>query len=350
MRLDRSGRDSRLSAIGGLIPARRAEHQCGSAGCVASCMLDTSMGHAHGASSAHHHDHHHHAPPDGSVGRAFAIATGLNVSFVAVEAVFGVLTNSTALLADAAHNVGDVLGLVMAWVASAMARRKPSSQRTYGLRKTTVLAALANAVLLLVAVGGVSWEALMRFATPQPIPGKTVLIVAAIGVVINGASAVLFARGAHDDANLRGAFLHLLADAAVSVGVVFVGAVLLLYPTWLWLDPLVSLVISAVVAWGTWRLLRTALHLSLDGVPQQVDITAIRACLERLPGVTAVHDLHVWAMSTSETALTAHLVVDERTVLDLAGQAGRQLEEHFGIAHCTIQLDTPSQAEDCHVC
>jgi cobalt-zinc-cadmium efflux system protein len=204
--------------------------------------------------------------------------------------------------------------------------------------------------LLLVAVGGVSWEALRRFATPEPIPGLTVLVVAAIGVAINGASAALFLRGAHSDANLRGAFLHLLADAAVSVGVVLVGLALLFYPDWLWLDPLVSLVISGVVAWGTWGLLRTAIHLTLDGVPRQLDLSKIRVCLEQLPGVTAVHDLHVWAISTSETALTAHLVVAEQTPLGLAGRASRELQERFGIAHSTIQLDSPTDAQDCHSC
>lgn len=272
------------------------------------------------------------------------------MAFVGVEATFGVISNSTALLADAAHNLSDVLGLGLAWGASAMARRPPSARRTYGLRKTTVLAALANGMLLLAAVGAVTWESVQRFSSPQAIPGRLVLAVALVGVVINALSAALFIGRAATDVNVRGAVVHLLADAAVSLGVVFVGALLMFEPTWVWLDPAVSLVIAAAVAAATWRLLRDALHLSLDGVPPGIDVDEVLRALHELPGVVAVHDLHVWALSTSETALTAHLVVDATAPAQLTSLANRTLAQSFGIEHSTLQLDTPAQAADCRRC
>lgn len=272
------------------------------------------------------------------------------MAFVVVEAVYGVLSHSTALLADAAHNLSDVLGLGLAWGASAMARRRPSSRHTYGLRKTTVLAALANGMLLLTALGGVAWEAIQRFSEQTAIPGKTVMAVALVGVLINGVSAALFVSRAKTDVNVRGALVHLLTDAAVSVGVVVVGAVLILRPNWLWLDPAVSLAISAIVAVATWQLLRDAVHLSLDGVPPGIDVSQVLGALEALPGVVAVHDLHIWALSTSETALTAHLVIDTSAPPELAAMASQTLDHGFGIEHSTLQLDTPEQAADCHSC
>jgi cobalt-zinc-cadmium efflux system protein len=260
--------------------------------------------------------------------------------------VFGVVAHSTALLADAAHNLGDVLGLAMAWGASTLARRVPSNIHTYGLRRSTVLAALANAVLLLAAVGGVAWEAIQRLQSPGEPHSGTMMAVATVGVVVNGASALLFRRRGEGDANVRAAFLHLAADAAVSAGVVIAGAVL--WKTgWRWVDPVTSLVVSGVVLLGTWGLLRNALHLALDGVPKHIELDKVRAFLVALPGVDAVHDLHVWAMSTTEVALTAHLVM-EWTACPPAFLDGleHELEEAFGIAHVTVQIE-PSANHAC---
>ncbi len=312
-------------------------------------LHDHSFGQGHGG-HGHAHGGHGHGHEHAVTGRTFALATALNVGFVVVEAAYGVIAHSTALLADAAHNLSDVLGLGLAWGAAAMARRKPTSRHTYGWKKTTVLAAVANAMLLLVALGGVAWEAVGRFTEARPIAGSTVLTVAAIGVVINGLSAALFMRGADKDANVRGAYLHLVADAAVSVGVVVVGAILIWQPTWLWLDPAVSLAISVVVAFGTWQLLSESLNLSVDGVPEGIDLSQVRETLEALPGVVAVHDLHVWAMSTSETALTAHLVVAEGAPRGLTARAQQALSATYGIRHSTLQVDTPEQAQGCQSC
>jgi cobalt-zinc-cadmium efflux system protein len=291
------------------------------------------------------HDHQPPAP-SGDLGRAFAVGIGLNLAFVVIEAVFGVLAHSTALLADAAHNLSDVLGLVMAWGASSLARRAPSSLHTYGFRRSTVLAALANAVLLLAAVGAVAWEAIGRFRTPSAPEGATMMWVAAVGVLVNGVSALLFRKGSKTDANVRGAFLHLAADAAVSAGVVVAGAVV--WRTgWAWIDPLTSLVVSGVVLVGTWGLLRDSLHLAMDGVPRSIDLEKVRAFLLALPGVERVHDLHVWAMSTTEIALTAHLVVPwTECPPSFLGELEHELQEHFGIAHVTVQLE-PSAGSPC---
>jgi cobalt-zinc-cadmium efflux system protein len=254
------------------------------------------------------HAHPHSAagqPAD--FGRAFAVGIALNLAFVALEGAFGVVAHSTALLADAAHNLSDVLGLAMAWGASTLARRAPSDLHTYGFRRSTVLAALANAVVLLAAVGAVAWEAVGRFGAPSEPHGTTMMWVASAGVVINGVSALFFRKGSEGDANIRGAFLHLVADAAVSAGVVVAGVVL--WRTgWKWVDPVTSLLVSAIVLVGTWGLLRHALHLAMDGVPRNIALEEVRAFLLGLPKVNAVHDLHVWAMSTTEIALTAHLV------------------------------------------
>jgi cobalt-zinc-cadmium efflux system protein len=285
--------------------------------------------------------HEHDRAPLGknALGRAFLLGIGLNVAFVALEAVFGVIAHSTALLADAAHNLSDVLGLAIAWGASALARRAPSTLHTYGFRRSTVLAALANAVLLLAAVGAVAWEAIGRFHTPTEPHGTTMMWVAAAGVVVNGVSALLFRSGSKGDVNVRGAFLHLVADAAVSAGVVVAGAVL--WRTgWVWIDPATSLLVSAVVLFGTWGLLRDALHLAMDGVPRNIDLEKVRAFLAGLPDVEAVHDLHVWAMSTTEIALTAHLVMPWRDCPPaFLGGLEHELEERFGIAHTTVQID-----------
>lgn len=283
------------------------------------------------------------------MGTAFVVSIALNLVFVVVEGVFGVVANSTALLADAAHNLSDVMGLAMAFGATLLARRPPSARHTFGFRRSTILAALGNAILLVFAVGGVAWEAIARFNTPAVPEGPTMMAVAAVGIVVNTVSALLLRRGQKDDANVRGAFLHLVADALVSVGVVVAGAIV--WQTgWQVVDPITSLVISVVVLWGTWSLLKDAVHLSMDGVPNNVDLAAVTAFLSRQPGVQSVHDVHVWAMSTAEVALTAHLVMPwcAEPPAFMAG-LHEELEEHFGIAHSTVQID-PIEGMDCGRC
>lgn len=265
-----------------------------------------------------------------------------------VEFVYGAIAGSTALVADAAHNLGDVLGLLLAWGASWLHQRGASSTLTYGFRKSTVLASLTNSVLLVFTVGAVMWEALGRFDEPRLVDGQIVLWVAALGVVVNAGSAVLFFGGAKGDLNMRGAYLHLIADATVSLAVVFSGVVIMLRPAWAWVDPVTSIGVSVVVLWSAWKLLREALHLSLDGVPVHLDAEAVRATLAGMHGVKTVADLHVWAMSTSETALTAHLVVDERATASLAHDAGVKVREIYGIGHTTIQIDAGAPEECAH--
>ena len=303
---------------------------------------DPHHGHAHG----HGHHGHSHAPAD--FGSAFAIGAGLNILFVAVEAGAGLWTGSLALLADAGHNLSDVLSLLLAWAAAAMARRAPTLRRTYGLRKGTILASLANAGLLLVAVGMIVWEAIRRFGSPDPVQPGPVMAVAAIGVVINTATALMFMRG-HHDLNVRGAFLHMAADAAVSLGVVAAGAVIF-FTGWLWIDPAVSLVIALVIVIGTWSLLRDSLDLALDAAPRGVDPEAVKAWLAGRPGVTEVHDLHIWAMSTTETALTAHLVrPDNRDCDAFLHEVAHGLEQRFRIGHPTLQVETGEGGHACHL-
>lgn len=296
----------------------------------------------------HEHDHgHDHTNVPDAIGKAFAVGVGLNTTFVVVESIFGALAHSTALLADAAHNASDVVGLLFAWGATAMARSKPSARRTYGLRRSTILAALANAVLLLVAVGGVAWEAIGRFRDPAPVEGKTVIIVAACGVAINTISALLFMKGSKRDANMKGAFLHLAADAAVSFAVVIAGVVI--WGTGLpWIDSLTSLLVSVIVLAGTWSLLRDATGLALDTVPNHIDPDAVRAHLAALPDVEEVHDLHIWALSTTETALTVHLAMrwtpcPPPFLTTLAGD----LRQRFEIHHVTVQIEPIEAREQC---
>ncbi len=288
-----------------------------------------------------HHDHHHHAhgPASDRYGRAFAIGIGLNVGFVVVEAAFGLVANSMALLADAGHNLSDVLGLVLAWGASALSKRQPTARFTYGLRSSSILAALANALLLLVAVGGIVWEAVLRLGSPEPVSGTIVMVVAGIGILVNTATALLFVRGQQHDINIRGAFLHMAADAAISLGVVGAG-VALMWTGWLWLDPVVSLVIAAVIVWATWSLLRESLDLALHAVPRNVDAQAVRRYIASLPGVASHHDLHIWPLSTTETALTCHLVMPSGHPGDgFLRSAARELEEAHGISHATFQIE-----------
>jgi cobalt-zinc-cadmium efflux system protein len=293
--------------------------------------------HAHGG----HGSGHVHAPA--SFGTAFAVGIALNLTFVAVEFVYGVLANSMALVADAGHNLSDVLSLAIAWIASVLARRPPSSRLTYGLGGSSIVAALFNAVLLLVAVGAIAWEAILRLFHPEPVASGTVMIVAAVGIVINGATAWLFASGRKGDLNIRGAFLHMVADAAVSAGVVVAAAVILM-TGWLWLDPLTSLVVVGLIVWGTWGLLRDSLAMSVSAVPAAIDPQAVRRYLESRPGVAAVHDLHIWPMSTTETALTAHLVLPAGHPGDeFLMQATTELKRRFGIGHTTLQIEVSAE-------
>ncbi len=292
-----------------------------------------------------HHHNHNHSPSD--YNRAFAIGVALNVIYIVVEATYGFLAGSLALLADAGHNLSDVLGLLLAWGANYLVQRKPTQRHTYGWRKSTILAALTNAIILLVAMGGIAWEAVRRFSDPSPVAGKTVIIVAAIGVVINTATALLFLSGRKTDLNIRGAFLHMAADAGVSAGVVLAGVVILA-TGWPWIDPVVSLTITAIILVGTWGLLRDSFNLALDAVPAGIDPEAVKTYLSDLPGVTGVHDLHIWAMSTSETALTVHLVKpDARDDDTLIEQAGRELHDRFGIEHITIQWERRPELDHC---
>ena len=263
----------------------------------------------------------------------------LNLALVVAQAVYGVLANSVALLADAAHNLSDVLGLLLAWGATILAKRLPTRRFTYGLRGSSILAALANGAFLLLATGGIAWEAVQRFAHPEPVAGITVIVVAALGIAVNTATALLFMSERKGDLNIRGAFLHMTADAIVSLGVVLAG-IGIVYTGWLWLDPVTSLVISVVIVAGTWGLLRDSVRLALQAVPEGIEIERVRAYLAGVPGVTEVHDLHVWGMSTTDTALTAHLVMPQGHPGDafLAGIT-EHLHKQFRIAHATIQVE-----------
>jgi cobalt-zinc-cadmium efflux system protein len=290
------------------------------------------------------HDHGH--APD-SFDRAFAIGIGLNVAFVAVEAYYGWKINSLALLADAGHNLSDVFGLVLAWGGALAGRLRPNARHTYGWKRASILAAFVNALLLLVAMGSLAWEAVQRLQSPQAVEGVTIMVVAGIGIVVNTATALLFLRGRGKDLNIRGAFLHMAADALVSAGVVVAGG-LALWLGWAWLDPVVSLLIAAVIVVGTWSLFRQSLHLLFDGVPEGVDLHAVQALLESLPGVQRVHDLHVWAMGTRDTALTAHLVMPAGGGDDaFLARATEALHEHFGIRHVTLQVSRAPLGKGC---
>lgn len=303
------------------------------------------------------HDHEHSRPSDGehghahgpprTAGRAFAIGIGLNLAFVFAEVVFGLLAHSVALVADAAHNLSDVLGLALAWGATVLARRKPSRKHTYGLRRTTILAALANALFLVAVVGVVGWEAAHRIARPDAVEGKTVIAVAAVGVLVNGGSALLFLRGSEGDVNLRGAFLHLASDAVAALGVIIAGVIIVL-TGWLRADPVVSLLVSAATLVGTWSLLRKSLDLALDAVPAHIDADAVRTFLASLSCVEEVHDLHIWAMSTTEVAATVHLVMPWPSVPpDFLASLGPELNRRFRIDHVTVQLEPHDAPADC---
>ncbi len=289
------------------------------------------------------HDHGHTA----DYGRAFAVGIALNVAFVVVEAVYGFLAGSLALLADAGHNLGDVVALVLAWAALALARRDTSPRRTYGLRRTTILAAVTSGVLLLAAIAGIAWEAIQRFFTSTPVDGMTVIVVAAIGVAINFFTAMLFHRGREHDLNIRSAWLHMAADAAVSLGVVIAGLLILLTGA-VWLDPAISLVIAAVILLATWQLLRESVDMAVDAVPAHIDPVQVQDYLTGLNGVDELHDLHIWAMSTTETALTAHLVMPAGASDGFLHDVSQALADRFRIQHVTLQVERAGvQCEPC---
>ena len=298
--------------------------------------------HHHG----HHHGHHHPVDP-ATQGRALGISIVLNTVFVGVESVYGYLSHSTALLADAGHNLSDVLGLALAWAAVVWSRKAPNQRFTYGLRSSSTLVALANAAFLLLTCGAIGWEAAQRLFAPPEVNTLTVMIVAAIGIAINGASALLLMRGSHSDLNMRGAYLHMVADAAVSLGVV-VSALLIRLTGWNWLDAASSLLIVLVIVRGSWGLLRASLQLALNAVPDHIDIAAIDAYLRTLPGVSDVHDLHVWGLSTSEAALTAHLVIPAGYPGDATLDTIRHhLNAEFRIQHATLQCEQGTTLHQC---
>lgn len=305
-------------------------------------------GHGHSSSHGHSHDHsgHHHAAPT-DFGRAFIIAIALNTVFVAVEFSYGFIANSTALMADAGHNLSDVLGLILAWGAAILAKKAPSDRYTYGLRSTSILAALANAMFLLVACGAIAWEAILRFSHPPVVAGLTVTVVAAIGILINGISAWLFVKGSKGDLNIRGAYMHMAADAVISFGVV-VSGIIMIFTGWYWLDPVVSMVITAIIVLGTWGLLRDSVQLALSAVPAHIEVSKVDAFLRQCTGITDIHDLHIWGMSTTESALTVHLVMPNGNPSDaFLDEISHTLKEQFSIHHSTLQVEQGTTHHHC---
>jgi cobalt-zinc-cadmium efflux system protein len=299
-------------------------------------------GHSHGP---HSHAGHAHHLASHNFGRIFAIATMLNLGLVVLQVVYGVLAHSVALLADAGHNFGDAIGLLLAWGAHAAGRLPPTRRYTYGFGSASILAALLNSVILLVATGAIAWEAVQRFFEPGEVAGVTVMVVAGAGIICNGVSALLLAAGSKGDLNVRGAFLHMVADGVVSLGVVIAGAAILL-TGWQWFDPVMSLIIAAVIVWGTWGVLRDAACLSLAAVPAGVDPLQVRGYLASLPEVKDVHDLHIWAMSTTETAMTCHLVMHDGYPGDAFRIAiAAELQRRFAIGHPTVQIELQDAGE-----
>ncbi len=295
-----------------------------------------------------HHDHtHSHYHQQNNYNKAFIIGITLNVIYILVEVFYGLIINSMALLADAGHNFSDVLGLLLAWGATSLAKTATTEKRTYGFRKSTILAAFFNAIILMIAVGAITFEAIRKLIEPEPVHGTTMMIVAGFGVIINAITAFLFMRGRHRDLNIKGAFLHMATDAAVSLGVVIAG--LIIYSTGLlWIDPAISLVIVLVITIGTWGLLRDSFHLSMDAVPTGIDLKEVGNYLKGINGVTEVHDLHIWAMSTTETAFTAHLVIPGETKDDyFLKKICGELHNRFGIEHSTIQIEKSAQSANC---
>lgn len=290
---------------------------------------------------------HHHEPEN--FNRAFAVGVVLNVGFVIIEAFYGFMAGSIALIADAGHNFSDVIGLLLAWGASYLAVKKPTKQRTFGFRRATIVASLTSAIMLFIALGGITWEAIGRFGDPQAVDSTIIIVVAGIGVIINTITALLFVSGQKHDLNLRGAYLHMAADAAVSVGVVVAGLAIMI-TGWLWLDPVISLVIVAIVLIGTWQLFTESMNLALDAVPKNIDVAEVESYLLALEKVIGAHDLHVWALSTRETALTVHLVVDEELIDNhFLHDVTRELHEHYSIEHATIQIENCGASGSCRL-
>ena len=318
---------------------------------------DHDHGHSHAPAKAkahghdhhghdHGHGHHHHGDPN-NMGRAFAIAIVLNTVFVGVEFFYGFLANSTALMADAGHNLSDVLGLMLAWGAAILAKRAPNGRYTYGLRSSSMLAAMFNAMLLMVACGGIAWEAVQQLLHPDPVAGLTVSVVAGVGILINGFSAWLFMAGSKDDINIRGAYLHMAADAAISLGVLVAG-VIVRYSGWNWVDPAVSMLIVAIIVYSTWSLLTQSMRMMLAAVPDNVDRAEIEQFLRSRPGVTEVHDLHIWAVSTTETALTAQLVTPSGHPGDHAmDEISKALRDDHAVQHSTLQVRLGATSHEC---
>lgn len=296
---------------------------------------------------AHSHEHSHEHTESNNYGRAFALGIGLNIIFVAVEIIYGLIANSSALLADAGHNASDVLGLVFAWTAAWLATIKPKGKYTYGLRKTTILVSILNAMLLFGAVAAIAWDAIGKFKNPVPVAGTQVMIVAAIGVIINTATALLFMKGQKEDLNIKGAFLHMAADAGVSLGVLVAG--LLINLTGLqWIDPVTSFLIISVVLWGTWKLFTDSIDLALDAVPKNININQVRDFIFSIEGVAGIHDLHIWAMSTTKVALSAHLITSKQTGNSFIKEIQNGLHEKFKIEHTTIQIEFGPDLNDCN--
>lgn len=305
-------------------------------------MSQTSK-HSHAHSHAHSHGHNHAEPRN--FDKAFAIGIFLNLAFVIAETGYGFVAKSLALVADAGHNLSDVVGLVLAWAAIWLSRKKPTGRFTYGLRRSSILAALLNAVLLLIAVGGITWEALRRFWEPTSIQTGTVMAVAFVGILINGVTAYLFMSGRKDDINIRGAYIHMATDALVSVGVVISG-LLIQQTQWMWVDPAISIVIALIITLSTWSLLKESIHMTMDAVPAGIHLTQVREYFANLLGVQEVHDLHVWSMSTTETALTVHLVIPKNLQTDeLLAKMSLELKENFKIDHPTIQIESGDFAD-----
>jgi cobalt-zinc-cadmium efflux system protein len=290
------------------------------------------MGHGHNHAGGHGHE-------PANYGAAFAVGVTLNLGFVVAELIYGKLAHSLALVADAGHNLSDVLGLVLAWGAILLSRRSPAKERTYGFRRSSILAALVNAAVLLISVGAIAWEAVGRLGAPDPVEGKTVIRVAVVGIFVNGSTALMFMRERKGDLNIRGAFLHMAAAAVIALGVALTGLVIL-YMGWRWLDPVASLIIVALIVYGTWELLRDSVNLALDAVPEGIDVDAIKEYLGNLPTCVEVHDLHVWGMSTTEAALTAHMVMAQSVCDDaMLAKTANELHEKFGIEHTTLQVE-----------
>lgn len=310
-------------------------------------MTQHHKDHDHHSHSHSHSNSHAHSHTPANFSRAFAVGLVLNIGFVGVEFFYGLLAHSIALIADAGHNLSDVLGLGLAWGAAVLSRRPPSRRHTYGWRRSSILAAFFNAVFLLIVTGGIAWESIQRFQEPGAVQGGVIIWVALVGIVINTVTALMFMSGRKGDMNIRAAFLHMAADALVSAGVVLAG-IGILATGWQWLDPAFSLVVSIVIVVNTWQLLKESFSLALDAVPESVDERAVRAFLLERPGVTQIHDLHIWGMSTTEIALTVHLLMPTgHPGDDFLAQVCQELHDHFRIEHSTIQIELGDAAEFC---